>query len=235
MSTFTFPASLEQNQETFFVIRTKKVIPKKDLESISSQSKLKTTDASEYYLPMPTGGNSDSISNNFDLVDTSIAQLDFMQLAAKSIGEAAEQNGLGGTIRSASGVTTNTNSMPTYQSTEHRSFTFTWDFFPRTWDDSESLKEMLNNLRKDSLPDKTSTSTEAGTIELLSFPNIFYIAYSNSNGSLTKFSKEGYVCNNIEVSYNGGGTWYQFSNGEPAQTSLSISLTERRRMTKELY
>lgn len=236
MSTLKYPVNITALQNTFIIIESYRVL------SVNTQAtddkEMKKNLENIFLLPMPESGNQEYFVSKWDMIDTSLAQAaggQVGQSVAKIAQGAADQAGIGQLLKLKGGYNIDPNTMPLFDGIDHRNFNMTWNFYPRSREDSEELIKIIEALRLAVLPGENKMSIAGVAVNTLSFPNLFKLRHSVEGGSHTKFNEYGYVCSNFDLQFNGGGTWYQFTNGEPVSMTLTMTFTERRRMTKDLY
>lgn len=115
-----------------------------------------------------------------------------------------------------------------YNGTEPRSFSFSWDLIPNNATDSESIQDIIYNLKKFTLP----TSTING-ISLLS-PYVFDIEMGNEKiNQLMNINNV--VCTEMTVNYAAEGALQFFRDGTPKYIKLDMSFMERSTITADIY
>jgi hypothetical protein len=172
------------------------------------------------------------------------------QLTASSIGMAADaalQNaGLGATLKNAaekldtgvikglevaSGKATNPHLALTFDGVDLKTHNFEWEMAPTSQAESFKLKQIINLIRKSSLPKYTGGA--AGR-SYLDYPKAVDIFFLGSNLSYMYYFKRCLV-NSFSANYAGAGTPAFLPGGNPAVVKLSLSLTEMEIHTSEDY
>lgn len=102
-----------------------------------------------------------------------------------------------------------------------------WTFTPNNEKESNTLVEIINTFKKNSLP-----GTEAfGTI--LTYPNIAIIKFFPDDNYTFKFKPCAVMY--VNVDYSGGGTPSFFKNGAPTIVNLTVTLKEIELWTQDNY
>lgn len=126
------------------------------------------------------------------------------------------------------------NPMPTvfFKGLELRTFTFSWKLVPRNQGESETIREIIKTIKKNSLPGNQDN--------FLSYPSVFEPAIINrvSSGSdfestttFTKYKK--CVVRSMMVNYTPEGTSAFFYDGNPCSVILNIDVQEVENYTQE--
>ena len=147
-------------------------------------------------------------------------------------GKAGVQAGIanrrGGRV-SAEGILSNSGKVPNpyltmlFKGVDFRTYSFTFKFFPFSEKDSETIHNISKTLRKNSLPDYASESSEA----FLGYPKEVEVAYKwrgESNKYLHKFKRS--VITALDVDYTPNGMFAVMRNGMPACIQVSMKLSE---------
>jgi len=110
-----------------------------------------------------------------------------------------------------------------------RNFTFEWDFFPESYEESVALRDLINSLKLGMHPSYKSGYQNA----LFEYPNIYKPEFTDPS---FMFSFGYCVITSVSVDYHAKGTPIYFEkNGAkiPAYMKLNLALSEMEIVTKE--
>lgn len=106
---------------------------------------------------------------------------------------------------------------------------FSWQLAPKSNDESDSLKKIINVIKKNILPEYTG-----GGRAFLKYPSVVDIFFMGSApGHLYYFKR--CMVSNFEANYAGGGLPAFVEGGKPAIVNMTIALTEMEIHTKQDY
>ena len=153
--------------------------------------------------------------------------------AKKILGEFVSLAGEGDPVRflaKRAGVAVNPRSEAFYNSPEPRSFSFTFDFWPRSMAEAEAVEKIIAIFKYNSAP-----GFKAGTLgSVFTTPNYWKISYmfnSKENSALNKIGA--CYCTAVEVDYSPDGQWTTFGDGKPVHTRMTVNMLEDRIITKQ--
>lgn len=133
-----------------------------------------------------------------------------------------------GPLAGATGYTINPGVQVLYTNTALRSFQFQFAMAPQSFDESRSMKSIIQNLRYWAAPRAVGV--------LFQTPAEFQIRFFNKgqpNPHIPQIRR--CVLNRIDVDYAPfGGEWSTFSNGHPVATLLSLNFQEMEIIHKDL-
>ena len=150
----------------------------------------------------------------------------------KLVGEAVSLAGAGDPIRflqKRSGSALNPREEQFYNAPDFRSFSYTFDFWPRNPKEGEAVKDIIQIFKYNSSPGKKGA---AGA--LFEIPNYFKISYmynNEVNPNLNLISA--CYCTGVEVDYAPDGQPSFFPDGSPVHTKLTVNFVEDRILTKD--
>ena len=150
----------------------------------------------------------------------------------KLVGEAVSLAGAGDPIRylqKRSGTALNPRNEQFYDSPDFRSFSYSFDFWPRNAKEAEAVKDIITIFKYNSSPGKKGDSGA-----LFEIPNYFRISYmynNQVNPNLNLISA--CYCTGVEVDYAPDGQPSFFPDGSPVHTKLTVNFTEDRILTKD--
>ena len=149
----------------------------------------------------------------------------------KMVGELVSMAGAGDPVRflqKRSGNALNPRNEQFYDSPQFRSFSYTFDFWPRNMKEAKAVSDIITIFKYNSAP---GLKGDAGAI--FELPNYFRISYMhrgevNSNLNLISAC----YCQGVDVDYAPDGEPRFFEDGQPVHTRLSVSFVEDRIITK---
>jgi len=155
------------------------------------------------------------------------------------VGDALEMVGLGNAVEVVSkalGVAVNPRQEQFYTGPQFRSFSYAFDFWPRSQQELDAASNIISLFKYHSAPGMESKS--AGRMFIV--PSEFEIHYMHvskdsdtavENTYMNKISK--CVCTSVDVNYGPEGEFKAFStNGAPIHYKLSLGFTETEFITK---
>ena len=114
-----------------------------------------------------------------------------------------------------------------YNTPTQRTFSYTFDFWPRNQDEAQAVENIITIFKYNSAPGLTEG---AG---LFVTPNYFKINYMYHNGENPHLHKIGACfCTDVSVDYSPDGQFTTFESGQPVHTKLTVSFLEDRIITK---
>ena len=149
----------------------------------------------------------------------------------KLVGELVSMAGAGDPVRflqKRSGNALNPRNEQFYDSPQFRSFSYTFDFWPRNMDEAKAVSDIITIFKYNSSP---GLKGDAGAI--FEIPNYFKISYMHRgevNPHLNLISA--CYCQGVDVDYAPDGEPRFFEDGQPVHTRLSVSFVEDRIITK---
>lgn len=179
---------------------------------------------------MALNASKDIINTAGTLVKKRIA---FAPLQAVGSAVASSSEEIATVLQQSLGVAPNPNPSMTFQGPQLRQYTYSWMFHPNSADESKRLKEIINELKKRSLP-----STYIGTnTALLKYPEMCKIKVypvDVDGNELIKYKKS--VITSVNVNYSPNGVPSFFGDTRmPVFISLSISFNEIEFFTAKDY
>ena len=148
------------------------------------------------------------------------------------LGEFVEMGGMGDPVRflaKRAGVAVNPRNEAFYNSPTQRTFSFTFDFWPRSVAEAEAVDTIIKIFKYNSAPGFAS-GTQGGVFTI---PNYFKIMYMFNGRENKKLNKIGLCyCTDVEVDYTPDGQVTSFADGQPVHTKLTLNFLEDRIITK---
>jgi hypothetical protein len=175
-----------------------------------------------------TGGAIDKIvGGNFDLGDAGSRALE----GAKNMATGAVGKVVTGTKQAsniATGKITNNRQELMFNGIDKRSFSFDFKMVPKSEEESENIKNIVNMFRFHAMPE-----FYAGSERTLISPSTFDIKYMHKNGEHTFLNRiSTCVLESVSVKYGGDRTQF-FINTAPASTDITLQFKELEIITKE--
>ena len=148
------------------------------------------------------------------------------------LGEFVEMGGMGDPVRflaKRAGVAVNPRNEAFYNSPTQRTFSFTFDFWPRSVAEAEAVDTIIKIFKYNSAPG-FAAGTQGGVFTI---PNYFKIIYMFNGKENRKLNKIGLCyCTDVEVDYTPDGQVTTFADGQPVHTKLTLNFLEDRIITK---
>tara|TARA_B100000085_G_scaffold258442_1_gene260522 strand:- start:1198 stop:2226 length:1029 start_codon:yes stop_codon:yes gene_type:complete len=150
----------------------------------------------------------------------------------KLVGELVSLAGAGDPIRfiqKRSGTALNPRNEQFYDSPDFRTFSYTFDFWPRNPEEAKAVSDIITIFKYNSSP---GLKGDAGA--LFEIPNYFRISYmykGEVNSNLNVISA--CYCTGVDVDYAPDGQATFFDDGQPVHTKLTVNFTEDRILTKD--
>ena len=161
--------------------------------------------------------------------------------AKKILGEFVSIAGLGDPVRfiaKRTGTAVNPRNEAFYNTPTQRTFSFTFDFWPRNKKEAEAVDKIIAIFKYNSAPGFQEIEGKPNTA-IFSTPNYFKISYMYNNGENPHLNKIGACyCTDVEVDYAPDGQWTTFGGeaeqggGMPVHTKLTVNFLEDRIITK---
>ena len=150
--------------------------------------------------------------------------------AGQAVGEFISLAGIGDPVRftlKRFGTAINPRNEAFYNSPAQRTFSYTFDFWPRNKDEAQAVENIITIFKYNSAP---GLAAKGG---LFVTPNYFKISYMHNNGENQHLHKIGACfCTDVSVDYSPDGQFTTFESGQPVHTRLSVSFLEDRIVTK---
>jgi len=153
--------------------------------------------------------------------------------AKKILGEFVSLAGEGDPVRflaKRAGVAVNPRNEAFYNTPNQRTFSFTFDFWPRNEAEAVAVEKIIAIFKYNSAP-----GFKPGTMgSVFTTPNYWKISYmfnSAENSSLNRIGA--CYCTDVEVDYSPDGQWTTFGDGKPVHTKLTVNMLEDRIITKQ--
>ena len=122
-----------------------------------------------------------------------------------------------------------------FKSKEIRTFNFTWELYPRNKDETNMIRDIVQQFRSFSSP-----SLKAGEYGFLAVPGEFEVRFLNKNSTTTGFVENEWLprilrfaINSISVDYSPQGIWGSFVDNSPLGVVLTMQISELYVVDKE--
>lgn len=206
------------------------------------------------YLPMCTKiGNEDTFVYEEASAAAVSGLLDAANQTTDSIAQgtvagaiyAANQAEQGGALAAVSGLVLNPRLEKVFKQKDFRSFNFSWEFYPRTPDEAQYIRDIIETFRYHSNPsyDEQVIGQEPSKAKIiLRAPAEFTVKFmsTNSNPNVAGFVENDFIpkiarcaCTSITVDYSLNGLFSTFKDNSPTAVSLTLSFQEIETMTRE--
>ena len=150
--------------------------------------------------------------------------------AGQAVGEFVSMAGAGDPVRftlKRFGTAINPRNEAYYNTPTQRTFSYTFDFWPRNEDEAIAVENIIMIFKYNSSPGLASGDG------LFSVPNYFKISYMFNNGENPHLHKIGACfCTSVDVDYTPDGQMSTFSSGQPVHTKMTVNFLEDRILTK---
>lgn len=155
------------------------------------------------------------------------------QVARKA---AAAFDSVGGTntakaIEVATGTVVNPRIALAFEGVDLKSHTFTWTLAPRSASESDRLRDIIRQIKKNALPSFNNTF---GQKVFLNYPNVVDIFFLGTTEGFMYYFKRAMI-SQFEVNYSGSGAPAFVEGGKPAVMTITMTLTEIDIHTSEDY
>ena len=188
------------------------------------------------YLPYCAKINNEEIFTYDNASFNILGSENALQVAATTAAKAVRllgQQGADGT-QAFTGVMINPRLQLLFKSKEIRTFNFTWELYPRNKDETNMIRDIVQQFRSFSSP-----STE-GNLGLLAVPGEFEVRFLNKNSTTTGFVENEWLprilrfaINSISVDYSPQGIWGSFVDNSPLGVVLTMQISELYVVNKE--
>lgn len=165
------------------------------------------------------------------------------QIAAMAayLGRSVIPGDIGKSIGVFAGTAVNPQETLTFSGVDLRQFTFSWDLFPSNVNDTNTIKNIVDFLKRRSLPTVQGVTAGADGGEVpglsrafLKYPSVVYLNLLGVNEDYFVRFKPCMI-SNVTVSYGQGGFVTIMNGGVPNSVSLSITFQEMSIQTADDY
>jgi len=149
---------------------------------------------------------------------------------SQAVGEFISLAGAGDPVRFTMkrfGTAINPRNEAYYNTPTQRTFSYTFDFWPRSEEEAIAVSNIIKIFKYNSSPGLASGDG------LFSIPNYFKISYMFNFGENPHLHKIGACfCTSVDVDYMPDGQVTSFDNGQPVHTKMTVNFLEDRVLTK---
>ncbi len=188
------------------------------------------------YLPYCAKINNEEIftydNASFNVLGSDSAFEAATAIVAKSVQLLPDQLANAAQIRA--GVMINPRLQLLFKSKEIRTFNFTWELYPRNKDETNMIRDIVQQFRSFSSP------AIEGNLGLLAVPGEFEVRFLNKNSTTTGFVENEWLprilrfaINSISVDYSPQGIWGSFVDNSPLGVVLTMQISELYVVNKE--
>ena len=149
---------------------------------------------------------------------------------AQAVGEFISLAGAGDPVRfglKRIGLAINPRNEAFYNTPQQRTFSYTFDFWPRNEDEAEIVNKIIHIFKYNSHPGLAKSGGFFVT------PNYFKISYMFVDKENPHLHKIGACfCTSVDIDYSPDQQWSTFKTGQPVHTKLTVNFVEDRILTK---
>lgn len=145
-------------------------------------------------------------------------------------GAALKTPGMGGVLSKSSGVAANPKKEQLFRQVDFRTFTFTYQFFPRSPAEAQNVRSIIKafklHMHPEYKPDRANF--------LFIYPSEFDIYYyQNGKENLNLHRHTSCVLTDLSVMYTPQGVFTSFDDGMPTQINMTLTFKELAVLSKE--
>jgi hypothetical protein len=153
--------------------------------------------------------------------------------------------GLAGAVGAGTGKVVNPVLEKLFKQKDFRNFSFSWEFYPRNQEETDSVRDIIETFRYHSHParDSDTESKEEQKVEvILRVPAEFEIRFlsTNPNPNQGGFVENEYIpkiarcaLNSVSVDYTPNSVWSSFGNNAPTAVTMTLQFSEIGLLTRE--
>jgi hypothetical protein len=145
-------------------------------------------------------------------------------------GAALKTPGVGGVLSKTSGTAANPKKEQLFQQVDFRTFTFTYQFFPKSPAEAKNVREIIKAFKLHMHPEYRPGSANFLYIYPSEF-DIFY--YQNGRENLNIHRHTSCVLTDMSVLYTPQAVFSAFNDGMPTQINMTLTFKELALLTKE--
>lgn len=138
---------------------------------------------------------------------------------------------IGGALQRATGIAPNPKTEVLFQNVKFRTFTFTYDFFPRSYMEADNVREIIKMFKLHMHPEFAAGSEGFQYV----YPSEFDIQYyinGRINDALPKHTRS--VLTDMDVNYAPSAAGFTaFESGMPTQITMTLTFKELALLTKQ--
>lgn len=146
------------------------------------------------------------------------------------VGMALKTPGAGEIVSKTTGVTANPKKEQLFQNVDFRTFTFTYQFFPRSEKEAQNVQRIIKMFKMHMHPEFKKDTAEF----LYIYPSEFDILYFNNGTENINLHKHtSCVLSDMSITYGGQNQFTTFEGGVPVQVNINLTFKELALMSKE--
>ena len=146
-------------------------------------------------------------------------------------GAVLENTPLGQAVSKTSGIASNPKKEQIFKSVSHREFSFTYQFFSRSFEESKAVKEIIKLFKLHMHPEYKQNTGNFLYVYPSEF-DIFY--YNNGVENMNVHRHTSCVLTNMSVRYTPLGQYVAFDDGMPTQVDITLQFRELALLDKSL-
>jgi len=171
------------------------------------------------------GAGGSTLDNIKDLVTTT-AKESTANAGGRAKRKAASIIGAESAYNRATQTVSNPQEFMLFNSPGMRSFSFSFSFLPQSQSEADTVPQIIRFFRRAAYP------VELNTLEY-QFPNTFAVSYSEgTSNNIIKMPE--LACTSVGVTYNPNSMSYFTRGNQPVETTLELSFTELRPISRSL-
>lgn len=146
-----------------------------------------------------------------------------------AMAQALKIPGAGGIASKSTGLAVNPKKEQVFKQVDFRTFTFSYQFFPRSPEEAQSVRDIIKQFKLHMHPEYL----DSGQF-LYIFPSEFdIIYYTDKKENLNLHRHTSCVLTDMNVSYAPQGTFNAFAGGMPSQINMQLTFRELSLLTKQ--
>lgn len=117
---------------------------------------------------------------------------------------------------------------------QFRSFSFEYDFYPKSPDEAQIVNQIIYYFRTAMLPDTFGAADESKAESFFNYPNIFDVELEGP----IEDTVDGFLpmmCTQCDVQHFGGTKFVTFNDGQPVHTKMTLGFVEIKILSQETY
>lgn len=137
--------------------------------------------------------------------------------------------GFGDYTSIATGVASNPKKEQMFRGVDYRTFTFTYRFYPRSWDEAEAVRNIIRAFKYHMHPEFKDDQNF-----LYIYPSEFDIVYyNNGQENMNLHRHTSCVLMDMNVTYGNQGNFVTFDDGMPVEVNMNLTFRELALLNKE--
>lgn len=147
-------------------------------------------------------------------------------LIGKAVNVAGANVDVGDLISRNNGAVLNPNLELLFKSVNLRKFNYTFNFTPRTRQESETVKGIIRTLKRRMAP-KSTTTVDSGRGLFIGAPDVFQLTFRRGS-AVHPFLNSHKICalTDMQVNYTGTGAYATYDDATPVQVNVTATFSE---------